>query len=130
MREIYEGQHLSFVEMLFEVESLQAVLDRCYYQERIAELDKQLLTELKAKAALLAVHKDKLGEKRSQLGDLVSEFAKKAMAIAKQKFDQEQIASRLRTQRNFYEQAERQLASEVSPARDTNNGNGIFQSKK
>jgi murein DD-endopeptidase MepM/ murein hydrolase activator NlpD len=112
LREIYEGQHLSFVEMLFEVESLQAFLDRCYYQERIAELDKQLLTELRAKAALLAVHKDKLGEKRNQLGDLVSEFARKAMAIAKQKFDQEQIASRLRTQRTFFEQAERQLASE------------------
>jgi murein DD-endopeptidase MepM/ murein hydrolase activator NlpD len=112
LREIYEGQHLSFVEMLFEVESLQAFLDRCYFQERIAELDKQLLTELREKAALLAQHKDKLGEKRNKLGDLVSEFARKAMAIAKQKSDQEQIANRLKTQRTFYEEAERQLASE------------------
>ncbi len=112
LREIYEGQHLSFVEMLFEVESLQAFLDRCYFQEHIAELDKALLAELRAKAALLAEHKDKLGAKRNKLGDLVSEFAKKAMAFAKEKFDQEQIANRLKTQRTFYEQAERQLANE------------------
>jgi murein DD-endopeptidase MepM/ murein hydrolase activator NlpD len=112
LREIYEGQRLSLVEMLFQVDSLQSFLDKWYYQERVAELDKQVLQELRLKAAALAQHKEKLGEKADKLGDIVTEFAKKAMAIAKEKFDQEQVASRLRTQRAFYEQAEQQLASE------------------
>lgn len=112
LREIYEGEHLGLLEILFQTDSLQGFLDNCYFQERIAELDRSLLNELRAKSQALAQHKDKLGQQRNKLGDLVSEFARKAMAMAKEKFDQEQMAERLRTKRAFYEQAEKQLASE------------------
>lgn len=112
LREIYEGQRLGFLEMLFQANSLQVFLDKCYFQERVAELDRNLLNELRAKTSALVQHKDQLGQQKNKLGDIVSEFAKKAMAIAKEKFDQEQVANRLRTQRAFYEQAERQLANE------------------
>jgi murein DD-endopeptidase MepM/ murein hydrolase activator NlpD len=112
LREIYEGNRISLVEMMFQVDSLQALLDRFYFQERIAELDRDLLHDLRAKASALAQKKDQLGEQRNKLGDLVSEFAKKAIAIAKEKFQTEQVADRLKTQRAFYEQAERQLINE------------------
>lgn len=112
LREIYEGQRVSLMEMMFQVDSLQSLLDRFYFQERIAEMDKKLLQDLRAKTALLVEKKDQLGEQRNKLGDLVSEFAQKAIAIAKEKFDQQQVAQRLKTQRAFYEQAEHQLAGE------------------
>jgi murein DD-endopeptidase MepM/ murein hydrolase activator NlpD len=112
LREIYEGQRLGFLEMFFEASSLQVFLDKCYFQERVAELDRSVLNDLRAKTAALVQHKDTLGQEKNKLGDMVSEFARKAMAIAKEKFDQEQVANRLRTQRAFYEQAERQLANE------------------
>jgi murein DD-endopeptidase MepM/ murein hydrolase activator NlpD len=112
LREIYEGQRLSFIEMLFQVESLQSFMDKWYFQERVADLDRKVLQELRVKAALLAEHKETLDQKADHLGDVVSEFAKKAMKIAKEKFDQEQTANRLRTQRAFYEQAEIQLSQE------------------
>lgn len=112
LREIYEGQRLSFIEMIFQIDSLQTLLDRFYYQERIADEDKNLLQQLRAEAAKLHQSKSKLGEEKNKLGDLVSEFAKKAMEIAKEKLSQEQTAKKLRSQRAFYEQAERQLALE------------------
>jgi murein DD-endopeptidase MepM/ murein hydrolase activator NlpD len=112
LREIFEGQRISFLEMLFQVDSLQSLLDGFYFQERVAERDKALLETLRAKAAALAESKNKLGQQRDQLGNLVSQFAKKAMEIAKQKFDEEQVASKLKTQQAFYEEAERQLAEE------------------
>ncbi len=112
LREIYEGQRLSLIEMMFQVDSLQSFLDKWYFQERVAEEDKVLLQDLRAKAAVLAEHKERLGAKANQLGDIVSEFAKKAMLIAKEKLEQEQTASRLKTQRAFFEQAEQQLAEE------------------
>jgi murein DD-endopeptidase MepM/ murein hydrolase activator NlpD len=112
LRQIYEGQRLSFIEMLFQVDSLQSFMDKWYFQERVADLDRKVLQELRVKAALLAEHKENLDQKADHLGDVVSEFAKKAMQIAKEKFDQEQTANRLRTQRAFYEQAEQQLAQE------------------
>jgi len=112
LREIYEGQRLGLVEMLFQVQSLQTLLDLFYYQERVAETDRKLLEQLRAQAAALEAKKNRLGTQKNQLGDLVSEFAQKALLIKKEKLTKEQIADEMRSQREFYEQAERQLARE------------------
>lgn len=112
LREIYEGQRLGLLEMAFQVRSLQALLDLFYYQERIAAADKVILQDLRAKAAALESKRNQLGSQKNALGDMVSEFAKKALLLNKEKTEQERTADRLRTQRAFYEQAERQLASE------------------
>jgi murein DD-endopeptidase MepM/ murein hydrolase activator NlpD len=112
LREIYEGQRLTMLEMLFQVSSLQSLLDLFYYQEKIAEQDKQLLEELRAKALLLTAKRSQLGNQKNKLGGLVSEFARLASMLNREKLNQQQVADRLRTQRAFYEQAERQLAAE------------------
>jgi murein DD-endopeptidase MepM/ murein hydrolase activator NlpD len=112
LREIYEGQRLNFIEMLLQINSLQTLLDKLFYQEKIAVLDRNLLEDMRRKEVVLAQNKDKLGKQKNELGDIVSNIAKQAMAIAKEKFDQQQTANRLKTQRAFYEQAEKQLANE------------------
>lgn len=112
LREIYEGQRLSFLEMLFQIDSLQAFLDNIYFQERIAEEDRKLLNELRAKAAALNSRKGALADQKDKIGSMVSEFARKAMEIAKARFEQEQVASKLKNQRAFYERAEQQLSNE------------------
>ncbi len=112
LREIFEGNRVSLLEQMMTVDSLQSLLDRFYFQERIAEMDRDLLQDLRAKTAQLVNKKGQLGEQRDKLGNLVSEFAQKAMAFAKEKLEQQQVAERLKTQRAFYEKAEHQLASE------------------
>lgn len=112
LREIYEGQRLSFLEMLFQIDSLQAFLDNIYFQERIAEEDRKLLNELRAKAAALNSRKGALADQKDKIGSMVSEFTKKAMEIAKARFEQEQVASKLKNQRAVYEEAEQQLAQQ------------------
>jgi murein DD-endopeptidase MepM/ murein hydrolase activator NlpD len=112
LREIYEGNRLSFVEMLFQVDNLQSLLDRMYYQERVAEQDKKLIDELRQREALLAQNKEALGQKKNILSDLMSQIAQKAMEIAKAKTSQQETAEKLRSQRAFYEQAEHELAQE------------------
>jgi murein DD-endopeptidase MepM/ murein hydrolase activator NlpD len=112
LRQIYEGQRLGLLEMMFQVSSLQSLLDLFYYQERIAEADRKLLDNLRAKAAALEANKHGLANKKNHLGDLVSDFAKKAMALTNAKSSQEQVAEKLRSQRAFYEMAEQTLANE------------------
>jgi murein DD-endopeptidase MepM/ murein hydrolase activator NlpD len=112
LREIYEGQRLGLIEMIFQVSSLPTLLDLFYYQERIAEMDRKLLDDLRQRSAALAAKKDQLGSQRNFLGDLISQFVQKAMQLNRQKDDQEAVAERLRTQRAFYEQAEQQLEIE------------------
>lgn len=110
LREIYEGHRLSFLEMAFQVDSLEKMLDRMYYQERIAALDKSLIEQLRAKKQALQDNKNRLDSEKNKLGDIVSEIARKALEITKLRASQEEVAEKLRTQRAFFEQAERQLA--------------------
>jgi murein DD-endopeptidase MepM/ murein hydrolase activator NlpD len=112
LREIYEGNRLSFVEMIFQVDNLQTLLDRMYYQERVVDQDQKLIAELRLREASLAQNKAQLGEKKNMLAEMVSQIAEKAMAIAKEKLSQQQTAEKLSSQRAFYEQAERELANE------------------
>jgi murein DD-endopeptidase MepM/ murein hydrolase activator NlpD len=112
LREMYEGQRLGLLDMLFQVSSLQQLMDVLYYQERVAELDKELISALRQKAESLSAQKSKLGQQKMQLGDIVSEFAKKALQLNKEKSDQEVVADKLRSQRAFYEAAEQQLSRE------------------
>jgi len=110
LREIYEGHRLSFLEMAFQVDSLENLLDRVYYQERIASLDRSLIDQLRARKQALQDNKNRLDGEKNKLGDIVSEITKKALEIAKLRVSQEQIAEKMKTQRAFFEQAERELA--------------------
>ena len=112
LRQIYEGQRFGLLEMLFQVSSLQHLLDLFYYQERIAEMDRKLLEGLRARAAALAAKKNQLGSQKSTLGDMVSEFAQKALKLGREKSEKEVVAEKLRAQRAFYEKMEDKLAEE------------------
>jgi len=112
LREMYEGRRLSLVEMMFQVQSLQSLVDLFYYQERVAEMDRQVLDQLQAQSKALYTRRQQLGQQRNVLGDLISEVAHKAMAIKGEQQTQEQVAEKLKSQRAFYEQAEKQLAIE------------------
>lgn len=112
LREMYEGQRLGLLDMMFQVASLQQLMDLLYFQERVAEMDRKLLADLRVKAQNLAAQKNQLGIQKMHLGDVVSEIAKKALMLNKEKSEQEEVAEKLRSQRSFYEQAEHQLARE------------------
>lgn len=112
LREMYEGQRLGLLDMMFQVASLQQLMDLLYFQERVAEMDRKLIADLRVKAQSLAAQKSQLGIQKMHLGDVVSEIAKKALALNKEKTEQEEVAEKLRSQRSFYEQAEHQLARE------------------
>ena len=112
LREMYEGQRLGLLDMMFQVNSLQQLMDLLYFQERVSEMDRKLISELRARAQALSAQKNQLGQQKMQLGEVVTEFAKKALMLNKEKSDQEQVAEKLRSQRSFYEDAERQLARE------------------
>ncbi|MBK9144761.1 MAG: peptidoglycan DD-metalloendopeptidase family protein [Candidatus Melainabacteria bacterium] len=110
LREIYEGHRLSFLEMILQADSLQQLLDRMYYQERIADQDRALLESMRARCEALAANRNRLDQEKNKLGNLISEMSKKALEMARLKGTQEQTARNLAKQRAFYEQAERELS--------------------
>jgi murein DD-endopeptidase MepM/ murein hydrolase activator NlpD len=132
LRQIYEGQRLGLLEMMFQVSSLQSMLDLFYYQERIADADRKLLHILREKAAQLLAKKGQLGSQKNVLGDMICDFAQKALQLNREKDNQEQVAEKLRSQRAFYEVAEQKLAQESAQLEkqivqmvNTNGGKGM-----
>ena len=88
--------------MLCEVDSLQALMANFYFQERIAALDKEVLDDLHAKADALQQNKNQLGQyRRNKLGEIVSEFARKAVAFAEKEIVTKLYCRKLKQQR-FY----------------------------
>lgn len=112
IKEIYQGHRLRFIEMIFAVDSLQNLLDRMYYQERLAAQDSKLLDMIRARREALEANKSRLDREKDKLGSLVEDIKKAALEIAQKKLSQEQVAERLRTQRAFYEQAEHELSQQ------------------
>ena len=112
LRDIYEGRQLSFLESLFRADSIQAVLDLSYYQERIVTQDKAIVGTLRAKTAALAARKASLNDRLSKLSSLANAFMERVSTIIHEKSKQAQIASELKKKREYYETAERELAQE------------------
>ncbi|MBZ0186230.1 MAG: hypothetical protein K8F91_08290, partial [Candidatus Obscuribacterales bacterium] len=75
LREIYEGHRLSFLEMILQADSLQQLLDRMYYQERIAEQDRKLLDTLRARCEALAANRNRLDQEKNKLGNMLSDIS-------------------------------------------------------
>lgn len=110
LKEIYQGNRVNFLDMIFQADSLQTLLDRLYYHERITEMDRDLMEVYRSKARVLEENKNRLGKQKNDLDNLVNQIGKKAMEIARLKDSQEEIAEKLANQRAFFEQAEADLA--------------------
>lgn len=110
LKEIYQGHRMNFLDMIFQADSLQTLIDRIYFNERVTELDRSLTEVYRQKARALEENKNRLGKQKSDLDNLVSQIGKKALEMARLKDSQEEIAEKLANQRAFYEQAEADLA--------------------
>ncbi len=110
LKEIYQGHRMNFLDMIFQADSLQSLIDRLYYNERVTELDRNLTEVYRQKARALEENKNRLGKQKSDLDNLVDQIGKKALEMARLKDSQEEIAEKLANQRAFFEQAEADLA--------------------
>ncbi len=112
LKDIYEGRQLSLVETLFRADSVQEALDLSYYQERIITQDTAMIGSLRAKTAALAARKASLENEMNVLSNIANAFMKSVTTIIEEKSKQAQLAEELREKRQYYEQAERELAVE------------------
>lgn len=109
IRQIYQGQRLKVLEVLLRTTELTDLLDLLYYQKLLIAQDKKLLEELNKESSEIKIYKDRLAEQKIQIANIVSEIEEQRMEIAKEHSSQSLLVDRLRTERQSYEQAEREL---------------------
>ncbi len=112
IKQIYQGQRLRMLEVLLKTPSFTDFLDALYYQKLLVAQDKELLDKLDRQSHDIEKHKEQLAEQKIKMVNVVSEIELQKRQIAKEHIVQSNLVGRLRTERNTYEQAERQLERE------------------
>lgn len=112
IRQLYMGDRLNMLNMLLEVGDLASLLDRFYYQQRLVEQDKTLLSEYKSKKALLDQQKQALVAQRAELARNISNIQNLQQNIALKMNEEQKLRSRYWNDAKYYERLEKQLLAE------------------
>lgn len=110
IKQIYKGERISILHLIFSAKDINTFLDRVYYQKRLAVYDRNLLKDLRLKTArLISAKKEAESEKNNILSDINIMNEKKKQISASINTSQ-YLINKLRTDRATYETAEKELA--------------------
>ena len=112
LREIYMGESMSLIEMLFESQDISLLMDRVYYRQKIVSQDKKLLTELKVKTEVLRRQKSQLAQQKTQYDYLVTQVDGHTKRISSQISVNRRLRDKYKRDARYYEKAERELLAE------------------
>lgn len=112
IKQIYQGQRLKMLEFLLRSPSLTDFLDNLYYQKLLISNDKQLLDELEERSKEIESYKDALARQKIDIANIIGDISEQKKLIAQEHSTQSVLVHKLRTERESYEKAERQLERE------------------
>lgn len=112
LREIYKGERISFLNVIFLSEDINKLLDKVYYQQIIAQKDTEALISLKANASKLADYTRQVNTQRQSILYTMARIQDKKDKIAQDINVSQYLINKLQTDRKTYERAERELANQ------------------
>ncbi|MCQ2958105.1 MAG: peptidoglycan DD-metalloendopeptidase family protein [Candidatus Gastranaerophilales bacterium] len=110
LREIYKGERISFLNVIFMSENINSMLDKIYFQQVIAEQDSQQLKNLQKQINLLSSYTKQIEEQKQSVYYTMMRIQSKKDKIAQDICTSQYLIKKLQTDRKTYEQAERELA--------------------
>lgn len=114
IRQIYKKQRSGLFELLLSTSDLNTFLDRIYYQNIIAGNDKRKLSNIKERARRIARLKYSMEEQKQVLAGSIADINYQQKNIQNAIEKNSNVINRLRTNRQAYERAERELAKQSS----------------
>jgi murein DD-endopeptidase MepM/ murein hydrolase activator NlpD len=112
LREIYKGERINFLTVIFEAENINTFLDRIYYQQILTKKDAERLNNLKAQVNQLAIYTAQVEDQKRNILYAMAKIENKKNKIAQDIYTSQYLIKKLQTDRKTYEQAERELASQ------------------
>ncbi|MDD3014184.1 MAG: peptidoglycan DD-metalloendopeptidase family protein [Candidatus Gastranaerophilales bacterium] len=110
IKQIYKGERVSILHLIFAAQDISTFLDRVYYQKRLSVYDKNLLHELRIKTRRLVSTKNSIEYEKNNILSTLNVMNNKKRQISAAINTSQYLINRLRTNRATYESAERQLA--------------------
>ena len=114
LREIYKGERISFLNVLFMAENINNLLDQVYYQQLIAQKDATELEKLKKEVEQLSEYTRQIEEQKQSVLYSMARIQNKKDKIAQDIYTSQYLIKKLQTDRQTYERAEKELARQSS----------------
>lgn len=106
---IYKGSYLSFLNVLFDSQDVNHIIDSMYFEKKLVERDKQVIDQMQLKAKRLSDLKNNKQEEQVNLVCAIHTINKRKLQIAESIETSETLIHRLRTDRATYEKSEIEL---------------------
>ncbi|HBH17407.1 MAG TPA: hypothetical protein DDX14_00400, partial [Cyanobacteria bacterium UBA9579] len=110
IKQIYKGERISILHLIFAAQDINTFLDRVYYQQKLAAHDKELLQDLRVKTRKLASAKREIEYQKNTIVNTIGVMNQKKSQISSSINVSQYLINKLRTDRATYESAERELA--------------------
>lgn len=110
IREIYKGERISLLHVIFASQDLATFFDRLYYQKAMIKKDKELMANLKQKSNDIIRSQRSIAYEKRNISSSLSYMSRKKRKLDYSVQTSEYLIQKLRTDRQAYEQAQRELA--------------------
>lgn len=110
IRQIYKGERLSLLHMVLSAKDITTFLDNLYYQQRMVKRDREILEDLKEKTRELIVIRENLKKQKERIISTINSISGQKAQIAIAVNMNRELVNKLKTDRNAYESAERELS--------------------
>ena len=110
LREIYKGERISFLNVVFMAENVTVLFDKIYYQQLLAKKDADQLETLKKQVDELSEYTRQIEEQKQSVLYSMARIQNKKDKIAQDIYTSQYLIKKLQTDRKTYEQAEKELA--------------------
>lgn len=106
---IYKGSYISFLNVIFESQDVSKIIDKMYFQQKLVERDRKVISDMQFKAKKLSYLKNSKEREQMNLVCTIKTINKRKQQIAESIETSEMLIHRLRTDRATYERAEIEL---------------------
>lgn len=106
---IYKGSYISFLNVIFESQDVSKIIDKMYFQQKLVERDRKVISDMQFKAKKLSYLKNSKEREQMNLVCTIKTINKRKLQIAESIETSEMLIHRLRTDRATYERAEIEL---------------------
>ena len=109
---IYKQQRLKMIDGLLNSPNITDFLDHVYYQKRVIEFDRAVLTALIDQSESIRKYNETLKREAVKIAQINQQLSANAQVISQERNAQKQVVSQLAQERALYESSERQLEQE------------------
>jgi len=111
IREMYKGERINILHVIFNSKDLTTLFDRLYFQKLLVKKDEQLMNNLKQKSDEIIRSQRYINYEKRNISSSLKVMNRKKRSLDYSAQTSEYLINKLRTDREAYEEAQRELAN-------------------